>query len=155
MLVIARGKRKTLKKEKGKRKMRKNQTTTIKNIFNFAFLHRKIYILLENMFRKTYFILSHLYYSNCRRRTSTQNTWQYTRYFNINFNSNRLLFFGYILEKYLQLRKAQKHLLGKIVGPSHTSNQIYLLWNCSSNYVYLKAKYITLKGIGKIGFYRF
>ena len=28
--------------------------------------------------------------------------------------------------------KEEKHLLGNIFGSSHTSNQIYLLWNCFS-----------------------
>ena len=35
---------------------------------------------------------------------------------------------------------------------THTSNRIYLLWNCFSNYAYLINMYITLKGIGKIIF---
>ena len=39
--------------------MRKSQTTTL---FTFTFLHRKIYILLENIFGKTLFILLHLHY---------------------------------------------------------------------------------------------
>ena len=43
--------------------------------------------------------------------------------------------------------RKKKHLLEKIFG-----NWIYLLRNCFSNYVYLKDKYITLKGIGKILF---
>ena len=42
-----------------------------------------------------------------------------------------------------------KHVIGKIFGSPHTSNWIYLLRNCFSNYVYLKDTYITLKGIGK------
>ena len=48
--------------------------------------------------------------------------------------------------------KKQKHLLGKIFDSPHISNLIYLLRNCSSNYVYLKNRYITLAGIGKIMF---
>ena len=32
--------------------------------------------------------------------------------------------------------KKQKHLLGKIFGPSYTSNRIYLLRNYFSNYAY-------------------
>ena len=51
----------------------------------------------------------------------------------------------------LFIRK-KKHLLGNIFGSPHTSNRIYLLRNCFSNYVYLKDMYITLKGIGKILF---
>ena len=42
--------------------------------------------------------------------------------------------------------------LGKFFGLLHTSNWIYLLWNCFSNYVYLKDMYLSLKGIGKILF---
>ena len=37
-------------------------------------------------------------------------------------------------------------------GSLHTSNRIYLLPNCFSNYVYLKDIYLSLKGIGKILF---
>ena len=58
----------------------------------------------------------------------------------------------YFSEKYLQFRKKQKHLLRKIFGLFHTSNRIYLLGNCLSNYIYLKDMYITLKRIGKIMF---
>ena len=58
----------------------------------------------------------------------------------------------FILENYLQFRKKQKHLLGKIFSLPHTSNRIYLLRNYFSNYVYLKDIYITLKKIGKILF---
>ena len=38
---------------------------------------------------------------------------------------------------------------GKCFGSLHTSNRIYLLWHCFSNYVYLKDMYMSLKGIGK------
>ena len=62
LIGIARDRRKTLKKEKEKRKMIKSQTTPI-NIFLLTFLFRKIYILLENVFRKTCFLLLRLYYS--------------------------------------------------------------------------------------------
>ena len=41
---------------------------------------------------------------------------------------------------------------GKLFGSLHTSNRIYLLRNCFSNYVYLKDMYMSLKGIGKILF---
>ena len=50
-------------------------------------------------------------------------------------------FFFDISEKYLQLRKKQKHLLRKIFGPPHTSNRIYLLRNCFPNYLYIKDMY--------------
>ena len=55
----------------------------------------------------------------------------------------------FIFEKCLQFRKKQKHLLGKMFGSPHTSNRIYLLRNCFSNYVYLKDMYIALKTTGK------
>ena len=41
---------------------------------------------------------------------------------------------------------------GKLFGSLHTSNRIYLLRNCFSNYVYLKDMYLSLKCIGKILF---
>ena len=47
---MARDRRKTLKNEKEKQKMRKSQTTTT---FFTIFLYRKIYILLGNIFGKT------------------------------------------------------------------------------------------------------
>ena len=62
-------------------------------------------------------------------------------------------FFFYIFQRTtFNLEEKQKHLLRKMFGSPHTSNQIYLLWNGFSNYAYLKDKYITLKGIGKILF---
>ena len=51
----------------------------------------------------------------------------------------------------LFIRK-KKHLLGNIFGSPHTSNRIYLLRNCFSNYIYLKDMYITFKDIGKFLF---
>ena len=46
---MAKDRRKTLKKEEEKRKVRKSQTTTINILLNLLFYHiaRKIYILLE------------------------------------------------------------------------------------------------------------
>ena len=55
----------------------------------------------------------------------------------------KLLVILFIMEK-------KKHLPGEIFGSPHTSNWIYLLWKCFSNYVYLKDTYIALEGIGKI-----
>ena len=75
-----------------------------------------------------------------------------TPYFYPDFDSNGLFIFFYISEKHFKFRKKQKYLLGKIFGSAHRSNRIYLLWNCFSNYVYIKDMYITLKGIGKILF---
>ena len=63
-----------------------------------------------------------------------------------------LLFIFFLSEKRLQLRKTEKHLLRKVFGSPHTRNRICSLWNCFSNYVYLRDMYITLKGIGKILF---
>ena len=56
---------------------------------------------------------------SCRHCTSIQNTWQYTRYFKVDFDSNGLLFpFVYILEKYLQFRKNKRICERKdLVGP--------------------------------------
>ena len=42
---------------------------------------------------------------SCRRRTSTQNTWQQTRYFNVDFDSNGLFLYLYISDKYLQFKE--------------------------------------------------
>ena len=55
----ARNKRKTLKREKEKQKMRKGQQRYI-SFFTFTVLCRKI--LLENIFGKYWFLLLHLYY---------------------------------------------------------------------------------------------
>ena len=72
---------------------------------------------------------------------------------NVHFDSNGLLsFYIYLREISTYNLKKQKHLLGKIFDSCHISNRIYLLRNCSSNYVYLKNRYITLAGIGKIMF---
>ena len=50
---------------------------------------------------------------SCRRRTSTQNTWQQTRFFKVNFDSNGFIFiftqtYIYNSEKHLQFRKKIK-----------------------------------------------
>ena len=48
-------------------------------------------------------------------------------------------------QKHPQFRKKQKRLFVEIFGLPHTSNRIYLLRNCFSNYVFLKdiCSYIT------------
>ena len=85
---------------------------------------------------------------SCRRCTLIQNTWQQTRYFNVDFDSNGLLFVFYVFSRgTFNLEKNKKHLLRKMFGSPHTINRIYLLWNCFSNYVYLKDIYITVNGI--------
>ena len=54
LFYIARDRRKTLKKEEEKMKNEKKSNDNHKYIFfTFTFLYRKIYILLENKFRKT------------------------------------------------------------------------------------------------------
>ena len=59
-------------------------------------------------------------------------------------------FFFYIFQKgTFSLEK--KHLLKEILGSPHTSNRIYLLQNCFSNYVFLKDMYMTLKTSAFIG----
>ena len=88
--------------------MRKSHTTAF---LLLLFLYRKTYILFENIFEETQFILLHSHCcffhvagywrcSNtnanidihwfCKRHTSIQNTWQQTRYFNVDFDSNGL-----------------------------------------------------------------
>ena len=52
MFEIVRDRRKTLIKEKEKRKMRKSQTTTTNHLLTFTFLYRKIYLLLETHIEK-------------------------------------------------------------------------------------------------------
>ena len=87
----------------------------------------------------------------CTHHTSTQNTWQQTKYFNVDFDSNGLFLFLYFKEL-PSIQKKLKYLFGKIFGSLDTSNWIYLLRNYISNYVYLKDMYIALKGIRKILF---
>ena len=74
--------------------------------------------------------------------------WKYQKTVTRILIAENFYFFLYISEKYVQFRKKQKkHLLGKIFGSPHTSNQFYLLQNCFTNYIYLKDMYITLTGI--------
>ena len=92
---------------------------------------------------------------SCRHRTSIKNTWQYNRYFNIDFNSNGLLFlFICRSENCIQFTKKQKHFSRKTFGfPQITGiSWIYLLQNGFLNCLYLKDMYTTLKGVGKILF---
>ena len=88
--------------------MRKSHTTAF---LLLLFLYRKTYILFENIFEETWFILLHSHCcffhvagywrcSNtnanidihwfCKRHTWTQNAWQQTRYFNTDFDRNGL-----------------------------------------------------------------
>ena len=49
---------------------------------------------------------------SCRRQTSTKNTLQQTKHFNVDFHSNGCYFFFInISEKYFQFRKATKALV--------------------------------------------
>ena len=52
-LLDKRQKKNIEKREKKPRKMRKTQLTTINIFLILVFLYRKIYILLEDIFRKT------------------------------------------------------------------------------------------------------
>ena len=117
LLDIARYKRKALKKEKEKQKKRKSQTTAINVVLLF---------LWENIFWKTTFVwwLLEIEQSNSsagidvhwsyRRSTSNQNTWQQTSYFNVDVDSNGLLFlFSYTPEKCLQFSKKTKAFVKK------------------------------------------
>ena len=61
-------------------------------------------------------------YWKCKTPYFTQNTWQQTRYFNVDFDSKGLLFFFYIPRKYVQFRKIQKHLLEKNFASNYFSN---------------------------------
>ena len=54
--------------------------------------------------------------------------------------------------KFLVILIRKSICYGKLFGSLHTSNRIYLLRNCFSNYVYLNDMYMSLKGIGKILF---
>ena len=152
--------------------MIKSQTTPI-NIFLLTFLFRKIYILLENVFRKTCFLLLRLYYSFFAWQSignviiKYQPPYRYalvlqtpyfdlkylamTRYFNVDFDSNGSFLFLFISGKHLQFDKKPKAFVKEKFWFT-SSNQIYLLRNCFSNHVHLKDKYITLKGTGKILF---
>ena len=62
--------------------------------------------------------------------------------------------FDYYFRKvYSNQKKARALVLLRIILVlPHTSNRIYLLQNCFSNYVYLKDMYITSKRIGNIQF---
>ena len=82
------------------------------------------------------------------------------RYFNIDFDSNGLLFLFHIFEssafnlsknKSISIEKSRA-LVRKVFGSPYTINQIYLLQNWFSNYVYFKDMYITLKEIRKLLF---
>ena len=83
-------------------KIQEKSNNSNNNFFTFAFLYRKTYILLENIFGKTQFILLYLHYSYwkcsntnthidihwfCRRHTLIKNTWLQTRYFKVDFDS--------------------------------------------------------------------
>ena len=99
-LIIARDRSKTFKKRERKTK---NEKKSNKSFFTFTFLYRKIYILLENILRKTQFILLHLHYRIFTRQVIG--------------NGNRLgilrqiliamdyFFYLSVSDKYLQFRK--------------------------------------------------
>ena len=147
--------------------MKKFQTTTINIFLSLLFYIEKFIFCqetyLENLVYIVTFVLQFFHvagYWKCSKKTPipiqicTGFVDAVDRpYFHVDFDSNGLLLlFLYISEKYLQFRKEQNHFLGTIFGSLHTNNQIYLLRNCFSNYLYPKDMYITLKGIGKILF---
>ena len=127
--------------------MRKSQTTT-KHIFLFLLLYIEKFIIfcwktyLEKLLY--YYICITAFFTwrvvgdavmkhqrhidmhwPCRRRTLTQNIWQYTRYFNVDFDSNGFFFLFYIYFREIPLiQKKQKHLLSKIFDSPHTSKRI-------------------------------
>ena len=59
-------------------------------------------------------------------------------------------FFFIFQRSTFKLEKKTKAFVKENFRFTHTSNRLYLLWNCFSNYVHLKDLYITLKGIGKV-----
>ena len=78
MLDIAREKKNSEKRERKTRNEKKSSKNN-KYIFVFTFLHRKTYILLENIFEKMFIhpIDAHIdMRRSCRRRTWDENTWQ-------------------------------------------------------------------------------
>ena len=81
-----------------------------------------------------------------------KNNWQYTRYLAYISIAIDYYFLFHISQKDLQFRKKTKVFVKENFWFPHTSNWVYLLWNCFSNYVFLKDMYITSKGIGKISF---
>ena len=73
----------------------------------------------------------------------------------IEISAKRLCSFSIILFniKFLVILFIRKSICReKFFGSLYTSNQIYLLQNCFSNYAYLKDMYLSLKGIRKILF---
>ena len=136
-----------LKRER-KTKNEKKSNNNILSKYFFTFLIMKIYIFLESVLGKTYivtFVLQlfrlavignalikhqrpYRHHWSCSRRTSTQNIWQKIGYFNVDFDSNRLLFLFYIIQRSIfnlqKKNKKQKHLLRKSFGSPYTSNWI-------------------------------
>ena len=86
---------------------------------------------------------------SCRRRTLTQNTWQYSRYFNFDFNND-----GYFLgcQKSTYNLENNKCICQEKFVVYHLYDWIYLLQNYFLSYVCLKDIYKTFKGTGKIQF---
>ena len=127
----------------------------MKNIFfAFTFYIRNVYALLENIFGKTQFILLHLSYSFFTWQVNGNAVIKHQRPYRciglgyavlrpkilldnrLGILTQIMIAMGYfflllyILEKYLQLRKKQKHLLRKIFGSHYTSNRIYIEFPC-------------------------
>ena len=68
----------------------------------------------------------------------------------VDLDGNGLLFLFLYFKKGLQYRKNKSICYRKLFDLLYTRNQIYLLRNCFSNYVYLQDICITLKRIAEI-----
>ena len=118
------------RERKTKNEKKSNNNILSKYVFTFTFLFRKIYIFLESILGKTYivtFVLQlfrlavignalikhqrpYRHHWSCSRLTSTQNIWQKIGYFNVDFDSNRLLFLFYIIQRSIfNLQKKTKN----------------------------------------------
>ena len=99
-------------KKNNEKRERKKKNKKKSNNYKNNFLLSHFYI--ENILRKTLRICTDIDMNwSYRRRTSTQNIWQQTRYFNAGMD---YYFFFYVWEKYRQFRKKQKHFLRIIFG---------------------------------------
>ena len=158
--------------------MRKESSSNNKYFFTLTFSCRRIYILLENIFGKTQFILLHLYYIFFvwqvirsvvikhqrpyryalvfRRSISTQNTWQQTRYFKVYFESNGLIFLFHIYIYLIEVPSIQKKTKSfaqvNFWFNPYKKPDILTVELFFKLCTYLKDMYITLKGIRRILF---
>ena len=144
--------------------MRKSQTTTTNIVFTFTFfIQKRIYLVIKHIW-KTQPILLHLYctffmwqvmalFSHVNAVITQQRPYRYVLVLQRPYFNPKYLATDQVIQRStVNLEKKKKYLSGKIFGSLHTSNWIYFLWNCFSNYVYLNDMYITLKRIEKILF---